>query len=528
MKPQKPVNLANLNAANLANPAGENPANFANPAPSAHLSPSLSSLAQSCVKCAKCVPACTIYQIHRDETTSPRGFIDLLGAYEKRDLVLDKNLKNILESCFLCTTCTTLCPQVIDTATMIQAARVDIAQKFGIAWFKRAYFFLLKHRKLMDFVFSFVAFLAPCAFQKSGENADKMRSRFSLGALGRRTIFPFQKRSFLQKYKGWVRSKNAPDSPDSRLDSPQDSRILQDSVAFSPAKTAKNPAANPATRPALNLAANLSANPAQNPAKAPPSQPTPPRKVAIFIGCLSNYNYTQVGESLLFVLDFLGIDALIPPQECCGAPAYFTGDVMSVNVLAKKNIALFEGFFDEVEALLVPEATCAAMIAHDWAHSLRFDPEGAAWIARLERLLPKIFMASEFLYKHTDLLSRLESRPKIATKITYHDPCHAKKVLKIAAEPRAFLGANYDLVEMKECDRCCGFGGVTIQSEKYHLAHAAGLPKAQNIADSGAAIVSAECSACRMQLNNAIDAAGGSAIFKHPLELIAAALGRSA
>lgn len=48
------------------------------------------------------------------------------------------------------------------------------------------------------------------------------------------------------------------------------------------------------------------------------------RKVGIYIGCLSNYNYKNVGVSLLKILDRLGIDTLVPKgQECCGAPAIF-------------------------------------------------------------------------------------------------------------------------------------------------------------------------------------------------------------
>ena len=41
------------------------------------------------------------------------------------------------------------------------------------------------------------------------------------------------------------------------------------------------------------------------------------RKVAIFIGCLGNYNYRQVGDSLLTILKHLEIDAFlgfIPPR----------------------------------------------------------------------------------------------------------------------------------------------------------------------------------------------------------------------
>ncbi len=51
---------------------------------------------------------------------------------------------------------------------------------------------------------------------------------------------------------------------------------------------------------------------------------------------------------------------------CCSAPAYFTGDFYTVETLSKKNIEYFESFIDEVEAIIIPEATCSAMIKHDW------------------------------------------------------------------------------------------------------------------------------------------------------------------
>ena len=44
------------------------------------------------------------------------------------------------------------------------------------------------------------------------------------------------------------------------------------------------------------------------------------------------------------------------------------------------------------------------------------------------------------------------------------------------------------------------------------------------IKKSGADIVSAECSACRMQITEQLDKAGDNKIFKHPLELIAKAI----
>jgi glycolate oxidase iron-sulfur subunit len=77
---------------------------------------------------------------------------------------------------------------------------------------------------------------------------------------------------------------------------------------------------------------------------------------------------------------------------------------------------------------------------------------------------------------------------------------------------------------MSDPNQCCGFGGVTMQTEKFHFAQAAGVPKAAMIKKTGADVVSAECSACRMQINNSMHEAGVETVFKNPIELIAEAL----
>jgi len=66
-----------------------------------------------------------------------------------------------------------------------------------------------------------------------------------------------------------------------------------------------------------------------------------------------------------------------------------------------------------------------------------------------------------------------------------------------------------------------------MQTEKFHFAEAAGKPKAAMIDQTGATYVSAECSACRVQLSEALNRAESEVIFKHPVELIAEAIGKS-
>jgi glycolate oxidase iron-sulfur subunit len=246
-------------------------------------------------------------------------------------------------------------------------------------------------------------------------------------------------------------------------------------------------------------------------------------KVAIFIGCMGNYAYTNIGSSLLYILEQLQIDVLIPKKQlCCGAPAYFTGDFDTVDYLIKQNIEYFETFIDEVDAIIVPEATCSAMINTDWEHFLHDQP---SWLKRAKKIAPKVIMATKWLEDNTLLKELLQTKKKnIKDIVTYHDPCHAKKMQNIHKEPRALIEANYEIDEMSNPNECCGFGGVTMQSEKYKFAKEVGLKKAKMINETKASIVSAECSACRMQITDGLGRTESNVIFKNPIELIADAL----
>lgn len=60
----------------------------------------LSQISDACVKCGKCIPVCTIHDINPDESTSPRGFLDLLSAYKEEKLELNKEAKKSLSLVF--------------------------------------------------------------------------------------------------------------------------------------------------------------------------------------------------------------------------------------------------------------------------------------------------------------------------------------------------------------------------------------------------------------------------------------------
>lgn len=414
-------------------------------------------ISNECIKCGKCIQVCTIYNINRDETTSPRGFLDLLGAYKDGNLVLDKNLKTIFESCFLCTNCVDACPKSIKTDAAIESVRVDIAKKYGIAWYKKMAFWFLSHRKVLDICARMGYVFQSCGFKIKKENfSNSMKPRFKMPLVKKERLLPTaSKKSFLNSHEEFIDNGGE-------------------------------------------------------------------KTIGLFIGCMGNYAYTNIGESILKICQSLKINLdLMKKQVCCGAAMYFTGDNKTTKKLAKKNIVYFEEMLKKVDAIIIPEATCSGMIKVDYAHLFYDEP---SWQERAIKLQDKIFLASEYFYKHTNLKEILAKKEKLNLKITYHDPCHAKKMQGVFKEPRELLSNNFTLLEMENPDMCCGFGGVTMQTNNYHLSKTAGLKKAPMIQKTNADFVSAECSACRMQLNNSLNLISSDIRCVNPVELIAKVL----
>ena len=421
-------------------------------------------VSDDCIKCGKCKTNCTIFNVNQDETTSPRGFIDLLGAYKRDELELDETAKEIFESCFLCTNCVEACPNDLPTDMIIEQVRSDIAKKYGIAWYKKTFFYLLRNRKTMDVMAKLGWVFQTCGLKIESKNQGaKSRFQLPIEMIKDRTLPYADRKSFLNSYPEQI--KNSKSEVEEKKK----------------------------------------------------------QKVAIFIGCMGNYAYTNIGKSLLKILERLEVDVMIPKKQlCCSAPAYFTGDFDTVDDLAKKNIVYFETFIDEVDSIIIPEATCSAMINIDWAHYFHDQPE---WKARAEKIAPKVLMATKWLEDSTELADLLKSNgKKMNDVVTYHDPCHAKKMQGVSKEPRKLIEQNYDIDEMSDPNECCGFGGVTMQSEKYHLAKAVGVKKAAMINKTKANVVSAECSACRMQITDSLGRTDTEVVFKNPIELIADAL----
>jgi Fe-S oxidoreductase len=98
----------------------------------------------------------------------------------------------------------------------------------------------------------------------------------------------------------------------------------------------------------------------------------------------------------------------------------------------------------------------------------------------------------------------------------------------VTEEPRNLLKSipGVQLVEMKEANACCGFGG-TFSMSYYNLSRRINEDKMKQIEATNADCVVAACPGCVLHLKDGVYHAGGKQKVRHIVELLAEAYKKS-
>ncbi len=249
-----------------------------------------------------------------------------------------------------------------------------------------------------------------------------------------------------------------------------------------------------------------------------PGEPGKPR-VIFFVGCMTNFVYTSVGEAALALLRHLGCTVIIPKgQQCCGLPAMSGGDITTVRDLAEKNLAEMERF--QADYVMSACATCGGALHR--LYPLTVGKRNPELKTRLEALAKKTVDASQLL--HQLGLNPAETGAGAPLRITYHDPCHLR-TRGLTAPPRQLLreAPGLELVEMEAADRCCGLGG-TFNVYHYDSSMSINEAKSRAILATAAQTVATGCPGCMMQLSDGLKRHGSAVRVMHTLELLARGL----
>jgi len=201
-------------------------------------------------------------------------------------------------------------------------------------------------------------------------------------------------------------------------------------------------------------------------------------KVTLFIPCLVDSLRPEVGEATVKVLRKIGVSLDYPSkQTCCGQPAFNSGYQKQATVAAKR----FLNIFDHSTIIVCPSGSCVNMVRDHYLDLFKTDP---TWYQKAQNVSKKIYEFTEYL---VDIVGVEDVAAAFHGKVTYHDSCSLLRGLGIKEQPRKLIRMvrGIHFVEMKDSDRCCGFGGSF--SFKYAAISTAILEeKVRNIVDSGA------------------------------------------
>lgn len=243
-------------------------------------------------------------------------------------------------------------------------------------------------------------------------------------------------------------------------------------------------------------------------------------RISIFPGCLVNYTYVEIGDAFINILHKLNISYIVDKKaSCCGAPIYFSGNFDDAKILAKRNIDLF--YNQDLDYLIALEPTCASMMKFDYPKLFMYF-EDEEYTQKALKFAQKIIDPVKYLYDNTNIKEKLKDS---GLSVTYHDPCHLKRTQKVKNEPRELIKKASHFTEMKEADKCCGNGG-TFSIDYRDLSLKIASRKIDNILNTKAQALVTGCSACIMQLSEALHIAGHDEVKTlHTLELIDQSLG---
>lgn len=212
-------------------------------------------------------------------------------------------------------------------------------------------------------------------------------------------------------------------------------------------------------------------------------------EVDIFIPCFIDQVYPQTGFNMVKVLEKAGVKVHYNTnQTCCGQFAFNSGYWDEAKKLGTK----FIKDFSNNRPIVGPSASCIGYIKNFYDELFY----NSAYHNDYKQLQRNIFEITDFL---VNVLKIDDFGSVFEHKVTYHDSCAALREYGLQNEPRQLLKnvKGLELVEMKDTDVCCGFGG-TFSVKFEPISTAMAQQKVQNALDTGAEYIVSTDSSCLM------------------------------
>lgn len=219
-------------------------------------------------------------------------------------------------------------------------------------------------------------------------------------------------------------------------------------------------------------------------------------QVQLFIPCFVDQLYPETGMNMVKVLEKLGCNVTYnTKQTCCGQPAFNAGYRDEAKSVAVK----FLHDFNSNSYIVGPSGSCAGYVRNYYDKMFANSSDHN----KSSQLCNNMYEFTEFL---TKVLKVDNVGAVLNGKATYHDACGALRECGIKDAPRRLLKnvSGLELVEMKEAETCCGFGGTfAVKFEPISIGMA--QVKVKSALDTGAQYMITTDVSCMMHMQGYIN-----------------------
>lgn len=235
-------------------------------------------------------------------------------------------------------------------------------------------------------------------------------------------------------------------------------------------------------------------------------------KVSLFITCLSDALYPQVGEAMVRLLAGYGVQVQFPDvQTCCGQPAFNSGYWDEARAAAKTLLAAF----DDSDFVISPSGSCTGMIHHYYPKLFEHAP---VLRQKAEQLRDKTYEFTQFV---VNVLGITDLGAVFPHKVTYHPSCHGSRLLGVSEEPLQLIQQvrGLDLVPLPFAEDCCGFGG-TFAVKMSEISGAMVTEKADHVLETEAEVLVGLDLGCLLNISGNLRFRGEPVRVMHLAELL--------
>ena len=239
-------------------------------------------------------------------------------------------------------------------------------------------------------------------------------------------------------------------------------------------------------------------------------------RIALFITCLADTLFPEVGRSMVTLFERLGHEVDFPAaQTCCGQMHTNSGYQRDAVPLVRHYVDTFA----DHDVIVAPSSSCVGSVRHQHAMVAR-DVGDEALARRAEGVAAKTYELSEFLI---DVLGVDDVGASFPHRVTYHPTCHSLRVLRVGDKPLRLLRNVHgiDLVELPEADQCCGFGG-TFALKNADTSTAMLADKMRGVLSTRAEVCTAGDASCLMHIGGGLSRMRTGVRTMHLAEILAA------